>query len=94
VSGGLQLFYLHRRDPQVPIEEMGVTPAQLALAWLIARQTVPIPGTTNIRHLKANAAAAAITLTSEQIRDIEELVPADAAAGERLSAAAARWVGK
>ncbi|MEH1126728.1 aldo/keto reductase [Micromonospora sp. CPCC 206061] len=75
-------------------DEMGVMPAQLALAWLIARETVPIPGTTYVRHIEANAAAAAIELTSEQIRDIEELIPADAAAGERLSAAAARWIGK
>ncbi|MEQ4305328.1 aldo/keto reductase [Plantactinospora sp. B6F1] len=74
--------------------EMGVTPAQLALAWLLERGTVPIPGTTKVRHLEDNAAAATLTLTSEQIQHIADLMPTNAVRGERLSDAAARWVGK
>ncbi|NES13070.1 MULTISPECIES: aldo/keto reductase [Micromonospora] len=75
-------------------DELGVTPAQLALAWLLARGAVPIPGTTSLRHLADNAAATAITLTPEQLGQITDLIPADAVQGERLSPSAARWVGK
>jgi aryl-alcohol dehydrogenase-like predicted oxidoreductase len=53
------------------------TPAQLALAWLLARKPwiVPIPGTRKIEHLAENAGAAAIALTPADVADI------DAAAG-------------
>ncbi|GAB3978939.1 aldo/keto reductase [Plantactinospora veratri] len=74
--------------------EIGVTPAQLALAWLLAQGTTPIPGTTTVRHLEDNAAASTVSLTTEQLHQIADLVPAGAAQGERLSAAAARWVGR
>ncbi|GAA0238035.1 aldo/keto reductase [Cryptosporangium japonicum] len=48
--------------------ELGATPAQVCLAWLLHRSPVivPIPGTTSIRHLEENVAAAALTLTDEQ----------------------------
>jgi pyridoxine 4-dehydrogenase len=47
----------------------GCTPAQLALAWLLARSPVivPIPGTTSIAHLEENVAAAGIKLTPEEV---------------------------
>ena len=47
----------------------GCTPAQLALAWLLARRPVllPIPGTTSIEHLEENVAAAAIRLTPQDV---------------------------
>lgn len=75
-------------------DELGMTPAQLALAWLLAQGAVPIPGTTRIRHLADNVASTAVTLTPEQLRHITDLVPADAVRGERLADSAARWVGK
>ncbi|HEX6685152.1 MAG TPA: aldo/keto reductase [Candidatus Limnocylindrales bacterium] len=74
--------------------EMGVTPAQLALAWLLAQGAVPIPGTTKVHHLDDNAAATTVSLTTGQLQQIADLIPASAVQGERLSAAAARWVGK
>lgn len=48
--------------------ERGCTPAQLALAWLLARSPamVPIPGTTSVAHLEENVAAAGIKLTAEE----------------------------
>jgi pyridoxine 4-dehydrogenase len=48
--------------------ELGATPAQLALAWLLRRSPVmlPIPGTASVAHLEENLAAAAIELTDEQ----------------------------
>jgi len=50
-----------------------VTPAQLALAWLLAQKPwiVPIPGTTKLERLEENLQAAAIELTSDDLREIE-----------------------
>ena len=49
--------------------ETGATPAQVALAWLLARADVicPIPGTSSLAHLEANVEAASLRLTDEQI---------------------------
>jgi len=49
------------------------TPAQIALAWLLARKPwiVPIPGTTKLHRLEENIGAAAIELTSDDLREIE-----------------------
>jgi aryl-alcohol dehydrogenase-like predicted oxidoreductase len=54
-------------------QRVGGTPAQVALAWLLARKPwiVPIPGTTKLHRLDENIGAAAITLTDEDLRDIE-----------------------
>jgi aryl-alcohol dehydrogenase-like predicted oxidoreductase len=54
-------------------ERVGGTSAQVALAWLLARKPwiVPIPGTTKLHRLDENIGAAAITLTDEELRDIE-----------------------
>jgi aryl-alcohol dehydrogenase-like predicted oxidoreductase len=49
------------------------TPAQIALAWLLAQKPwiVPIPGTTKLRRLEENLGAAEIELTTDDLRDIE-----------------------
>jgi len=54
-------------------EERKVTPAQLALAWLLAKKPwiVPIPGTTKLHRLEENLGAANVDLTPEDLRDIE-----------------------
>jgi aryl-alcohol dehydrogenase-like predicted oxidoreductase len=54
-------------------QRVGGTSAQVALAWLLARKSwiVPIPGTTKLHRLDENIGAAAITLTDEDLRDIE-----------------------
>src|ERR1044072_744011 len=51
----------------------GATPAQIALAWLLAQKPwiVPIPGTTKLRRLEENLGAAEIELTADDLRDIE-----------------------
>ena len=51
---------------------LGATPAQVAIAWLLARSPVmlPIPGTRSIAHLEENAAAAALRLSAEDIADL------------------------
>jgi aryl-alcohol dehydrogenase-like predicted oxidoreductase len=59
-------------------EHKGATPAQIALAWLLAQKpwSAPIPGTTKVSRLEENIAAAAVDLTPADLREIE-----DAAAG-------------
>ena len=54
-------------------EKRKVTPAQLALAWLLAKKPwiVPIPGTTKLHRLEENLGAANVDLTPEDLRDIE-----------------------
>jgi aryl-alcohol dehydrogenase-like predicted oxidoreductase len=63
----------------------GVTPAQLALAWLLAHgdDVVPIPGTKRTDRLAENVAAANIVLTDEERRRIDEIAPVGAAFGDR-----------
>ena len=65
------------------------TPAQLALAWLLARgdNIIPIPGTKRVRYLEDNAGAVDVQLTADDLRAIDEALPSGAAAGERYPAA-------
>ncbi|HEU5457198.1 MAG TPA: aldo/keto reductase [Terracidiphilus sp.] len=55
----------------------GATAAQLLLAWLLARSPVmlPIPGTSKVEHLEENVAAAGVTLTAEEIAEMEAAQP-------------------
>jgi aryl-alcohol dehydrogenase-like predicted oxidoreductase len=66
-------------------EEKGITPGQLALAWLLAQgdDIVPIPGTKRRERLEENAKAADLELTDEDLRRIEEALPKGSASGER-----------
>jgi aryl-alcohol dehydrogenase-like predicted oxidoreductase len=72
--------------------EKGVTPAQLALAWVLHRgkHIVPIPGTKRVSYLEENLAAADIELTEEEVERIAEEVPR--ASGERYDEAGMRSV--
>jgi aryl-alcohol dehydrogenase-like predicted oxidoreductase len=67
--------------------EKGVTPGQLALAWLLHQgdDIVPIPGTKRREYLEENVAATDIELTEEDLWRIEEVAPKDVAAGERYA---------
>jgi len=55
-------------------ERRGATPAQVALAWILAQSPsfVPIPGTTKLHRLEENIAAADVELTDDDLREIEE----------------------
>jgi aryl-alcohol dehydrogenase-like predicted oxidoreductase len=70
-------------------DEKGVTPGQLALAWLLhqGEDVVPIPGTKRREYLEENAAAVNVTLTDEDLRRIEEVLPKGVAAGGRYGEA-------
>ena len=77
-------------------EGKGVTPGQLALAWLLAQgnDIVPIPGTKRRKYLEENAGVAGVELTEEDLRRIEEAMPRGSAAGERYSEEMMRAVGR
>jgi aryl-alcohol dehydrogenase-like predicted oxidoreductase len=66
-------------------EEKDVTPAQLALAWVLSRgdEVVPIPGTKQRQYLEENVGAAAVRLTPEELDRIETAFPKGATAGDR-----------
>ncbi|MDQ3376244.1 MAG: aldo/keto reductase [Actinomycetota bacterium] len=76
--------------------EKGVTPGQLALAWLLARgrDVVPIPGTKRRKYLEENVGSLDVELTEEDLRRIEEAAPAGAAAGERYPEAGMQTVNR
>jgi len=65
--------------------ELDVTPAQVALAWVLAKgdDIVPIPGTTQVSRLEENVAAAGVKLSAEQMQRIEAAAPKGAAFGDR-----------
>ena len=60
-------------------DETGATPAQVALAWLLAKgdDIVPIPGTKHVSRVEENTAADGITLTADQIATLDRLTPAE-----------------
>ena len=82
------------------IEEMarakGCTPAQLALAWVLARgeDMAPIPGTKRRTYLGENLGALDVELTADDLARIDEIAPEGAAAGLRYPEAAMKSIGR
>jgi aryl-alcohol dehydrogenase-like predicted oxidoreductase len=68
-------------------ENSDVTPAQVALAWVLARgyDVVPIPGTKRVRYLEDNVAAVDVVLDDEQLHTLDDAAPPGAAAGDRYA---------
>ncbi|GLZ31915.1 oxidoreductase [Lentzea sp. NBRC 105346] len=66
-------------------EQVGATPTQLALAWLLHQgpDVIPIPGTKRISYLEQNAAAADVNLDADILTALDAAVPRGAAAGDR-----------
>jgi aryl-alcohol dehydrogenase-like predicted oxidoreductase len=73
-------------------EEKGITAGQLALAWVHAQgdDVVPIPGTKRRTYLEENVAAVDISLTDDDMKRLDEILPPGAAAGDRYPDM--RWV--
>jgi len=71
-------------------DDVGCTPVQLALAWLLHQggDVVPIPGTKRVKHVEENAEAAEISLSADHLQALDEAMPVGAAAGERYPEAA------
>lgn len=70
------------------------TPAQVALAWLLAQKPwiVPIPGTTKLHRLEENIGAANLKLSAEELKNIDEAASKIKIEGERYSEATQKWV--
>jgi aryl-alcohol dehydrogenase-like predicted oxidoreductase len=77
-------------------ERKSATPAQIALAWLLAQRPwiVPIPGTTKLRRLEENVAAAAIELAPDDLREIESAASKIAVQGARYPEHLERMTGR
>ena len=71
-------------------ETKGVTASQLALAWVSAQgeDIVPIPGTKRVKYLEENLAVDSITLTADELAEIDAIAPPNVAAGTRYTEAA------
>jgi len=77
-------------------QDKAVTPAQIALAWLLAQKPwiVPIPGTTKLHRLKENLQAAALQLSAEDLQRINQALAAVEVQGDRYPAALQARVGR
>ncbi len=77
-------------------DEKGATPAQIALAWLLAKRPwiVPIPGTTKLHRLEENLAAADVSLSDDDLTEIEQAAAAITIEGERYSPQLMATVGR
>jgi len=76
--------------------EKGWTPAQLALAWVLAQgpDIVPIPGTKRRKYLDENVGALEVELTAEDLRRMDEVLPQGAVSGTRYPEAMMSFVGR
>jgi aryl-alcohol dehydrogenase-like predicted oxidoreductase len=76
------------REVEAMAREKGCTTAQLALAWVLAQgdDIVPIPGTKHIKYLDENIGALDVSLSDDDLRRLDEILPPGAAAGERYHA--------
>jgi aryl-alcohol dehydrogenase-like predicted oxidoreductase len=84
------------RELEAVAAEVGATPAQVALAWVLAQgdDIVPIPGTKRISWLEQNSAAAGLRLDASQLARLDMAFPAGAAAGERSCEPTMKRVGR
>jgi aryl-alcohol dehydrogenase-like predicted oxidoreductase len=77
-------------------QQKGATPAQVALAWLLAQKPwiVPIPGTTKLHRLEENIGAAGVQLTTEDLRQLDSVTSVVAVQGARYPEELQKMVGR
>ncbi len=77
-------------------EQKGATPAQIALAWLLAQKPwiVPIPGSRKLERLEENLAAVSVDLTAEDLRVIEEALSKMIIQGDRYPSSMKELTGR
>ncbi|XZF14890.1 aldo/keto reductase [Chitinophagaceae bacterium MMS25-I14] len=77
-------------------QEKNITPAQLALAWVLAQgeDIIPIPGTKKVKYLEENAASVDVTLTAQDLQRVEDLLAKYPNTGERYPEAAMQMVNR
>jgi len=75
------------REVEQMAQEKGVTPGQLALAWVLARgnDIVPIPGTKHVAYLEENVAVTAVKLSEADLGPLDAVIPVGAASGTRYT---------
>lgn len=66
----------------------GLTPAQIALAWLMNKKPfiVPIPGTTKLSHLEENLRATDVVFTDDEVKELEKIISSIPVMGNRYDA--------
>lgn len=74
--------------------ERNITSSQLAIAWVVARGLVPIPGTKRVKYLEQNIQASTIGLSAEDLARLESIIPLGTVTGDRYDAASMAIVGK
>lgn len=81
---------------QTAAERKSATPAQIALAWLLAQKPwiVPIPGTTKVRRMEENIGAIDVALTADDLRQIEDATSKLSLEGARLPEAMLKMTGR
>ncbi|WP_367769456.1 aldo/keto reductase [Flavobacterium sp. WC2421] len=67
--------------------EKEITPSQLAIAWIVSKGIIPIPGTKRVKYIEENNAAAEIKLSTEEINRLETTIPLGTITGARYDAA-------
>ena len=89
---GRNIEYVHRVEAIAA--RKGVTPSQLALAWVLAQgdDIVPIPGTKRRKYLEQNLAAVDIRLSPEELDELNNAVPRDAIQGDRYAKEMMRYI--
>jgi aryl-alcohol dehydrogenase-like predicted oxidoreductase len=77
-------------------DRKAVTPAQIALAWLLAQKSwiVPIPGTTKLHRLEENVGAADVELTADDLREIDNVLTGMSVQGARYTEPGMKLVGR
>jgi aryl-alcohol dehydrogenase-like predicted oxidoreductase len=75
------------REVEQMAREKGITPGQLALAWVLARgdDIVPIPGTKHVTYVEENVAAANVDLSKADMDRLDAVIPVGAATGTRYT---------
>lgn len=66
--------------------DKGITPSQLAIAWVLAKGHVPIPGTKRLKYIEQNIAAASINLSDTDLNKLESIIPLGTNTGDRYDA--------
>lgn len=66
-------------------KEKNITPAQLAIAWVVAKGIVPIPGTKRIKYVEQNIQAAQIQLSESDLQRLEAIIPLGTVTGDRYA---------
>jgi aryl-alcohol dehydrogenase-like predicted oxidoreductase len=74
--------------------EKNITSSQLAIAWVVAKGFVPIPGTKRVKYVEQNIEAATIKLSSADLARLEAIIPLGTVTGDRYDAANMAAVGK